>query len=120
MFMPENRLRQSTPMEVGCCDCGLYGLCCTAGLNDADFTAINQRVHRAKKVMSGEVLVYADDSAKQLFAVKSGMFKAINVTAEGDEQVVDFHLPGELMGLEAISEGRYSYTIMALENSRVL
>ncbi len=119
MSVLENAGNLPRNSEVNCCDCGLYGLCKIAGLNDLDSSAIDRLVHRRKKVAYGEVLVRAGDAYSSLYAVKSGMFKTVNFTVDGEEQVVDFHLPGELIGLEAMSEGKYPYNIVALENSSV-
>jgi CRP/FNR family transcriptional regulator len=54
-----------------------------------------------------------------LHAVKSGTFKTVGVSRNGDEKVTGFHLSGEMLGLEAISSGRHAYTAVALEDSEV-
>jgi CRP/FNR family transcriptional regulator len=51
--------------------------------------------------------------------VKSGAFKTVGVSRHGDEKITGFHLAGELLGLDAISSGRYAYGAVALEDSEV-
>ena len=109
----------SARKAVSCCDCGLYGLCQIAGLNELDQGRIDRLVHRRKRVSNGEVLVMPRSPFKYLYAVKSGMFKSVSQQSDGTEQVVDFHLPGELIGLEALHGQQYLHSVVALDNSSV-
>ena len=119
MSQPEFVKRVIAKKAVSCCDCGLYGLCQIAGLNELDQGRIDQLVHRRKRVANGEQLVAAGSSLQFIYAVKSGMFKSVNHFDDGTEQVVDFHLPGELIGLEALHQGRFLHNVVALDNSSV-
>ncbi len=105
--------------EVGCCECGLYGLCQVAGLDDPDPSGIDSLVHRRKKISQGELLVRAGTDFHYLYAVKSGMFKTVKYFEDGSEQVVDFHLPGELIGLEALYDGSNPHSVVALDHGSV-
>lgn len=51
--------------------------------------------------------------------IESGWFKALNLSLNGDEQIMRFYRPGELLGLEAVSAPRYICTAVALERARV-
>lgn len=105
--------------HVSCCDCGLYGLCQIAGLNELNPNKIDALVHRRKRVGHGELLVLADTPFEYLYAVKSGMFKSVKYFDDGDEQVVDFHLPGELIGLDALHDGKYMHNVVSLDSGSV-
>ncbi|WP_078487416.1 helix-turn-helix domain-containing protein [Solemya velesiana gill symbiont] len=54
-----------------------------------------------------------------LFAVKSGSFKTYVPRFDHPDQVVGFHLVGEMLGCEGMAGGNYPYTARALENSSV-
>ena len=104
--------------EVDCDNCGLYRLCQLAGL-DVDETMLDSVVERRKKIANAEYLYRAGEAFSGVYAVKSGVFKSISYFDDGREQITDFHLPGELIGLEAIEEGVYQQSVVALENSSV-
>jgi CRP/FNR family transcriptional regulator len=77
-------------------------------------------IARAKRrVARGTALYHAGDKFESLHAVRSGAFKTVGVSRNGDEKVTGFHLAGEMLGLEAISTGRHTYTAVALEDSEV-
>lgn len=51
--------------------------------------------------------------------VRSGTLKTCTVSASGEEQVLGFHGPGELVGLDAIDEGRHASSAVALGTASV-
>ena len=54
-----------------------------------------------------------------LFTVKTGAFKANIDSADGQENIVGFFLPGELMGLDGIANGEYQCDMIALGDAHV-
>ncbi len=104
---------------VECNWCGLYGMCQVAGLNTSVSGLIEKVVSRHEEVAVGQCIVTAGQPLAEIIAVRSGAFKTTVALANGAEQVVDFFLPGELMGLDALSDGLYSNTIVALEHSTI-
>ncbi|OTE98316.1 Crp/Fnr family transcriptional regulator [Crenothrix sp. D3] len=65
------------------------------------------------------MLYSKDELCKSLYAVKSGSFRSYIINSEGMEQTIGFYLPGELMGLDALFQGRFSSSVDALETSSV-
>jgi CRP/FNR family transcriptional regulator len=72
-----------------------------------------------RRVARGSSLYHAGDKFEFLHAVRSGAFKTVGLSRNGDEKVTGFHLSGELLGTEAINSGRYAYSAVALEDSEV-
>ncbi len=114
-----NNMRWVTNREVGCNFCGLYGICKLSGLEEPDHSRLDTFVQRRKKVANGENLIQAGEQLQYLYAVKAGMFKSTRYFDDGREQVVDFHLPGEMIGLESLGGIAHLNTVTALENSSV-
>ncbi len=104
---------------VECENCGLVGMCRVAGLGSHDTVTLERLVTRRQQVASGKRLIAPNGSVGNIFAVKSGSFKAFTTLADGTEKIVDFHFPGELIGLDAIATGNYSVTVEAQESSSV-
>jgi CRP/FNR family transcriptional regulator len=59
------------------------------------------------------------DPLRALFAVRGGFFKTYLIEATGREQVLGFHLPGELMGLDAIWPQKHQCNAVALSTASV-
>ncbi|MCG8429259.1 MAG: helix-turn-helix domain-containing protein [Chromatiales bacterium] len=74
---------------------------------------------RRKSVKRGETLFRKGSPFISFFAVKSGSFKAFIPHQDQVDQIVGFHLAGELIGTEGLASERYPYSVRALENSSV-
>jgi CRP/FNR family transcriptional regulator len=67
----------------------------------------------------GEYLFYTGDDCVALCLVRSGALKTSNVSGDGDERVMGFQMPGDILGLEAMNDGRHRCCASALEISSV-
>lgn len=105
--------------EVECEDCGLDPLCLLLDYAGDDSGLPAGILLRRQSVARGESIFRKGDPFRSLFAVKSGSFKTLNPVAEGPDQVIGFHLPGELIGVEGVAGGSYSCTARALEPSSI-
>jgi CRP/FNR family transcriptional regulator len=54
-----------------------------------------------------------------VYAVRAGCLKTYRVTEEGEEQIMGFHLPGEVFGFGGIGSGAYRNSAVALDSSAV-
>ena len=59
------------------------------------------------------------DLLDTLYTVRFGQFKAIRRDSSGGLRVAQFYMPGDLIGLDAIANGRHNFRLTALENSEV-
>src|SRR3990167_3347648 len=92
---------------ISCQSCGLYQLCLPMGLDSADTALLDRYVKRKRTFKRGQVLY------------RSGSVKTYISTDDGRLQITGFHVPGELLGLNAIDEKRYSCEAVALETTSV-
>lgn len=67
----------------------------------------------------GSALFRQGDTSQALYVVRSGSIKTFVVDRAGNEQVVGFHLPGEILGMGALGRDRYIGTAEAMERSVV-
>lgn len=105
--------------EVSCGNCGLFGMCRVAGLGSKEQALMESVVERRVPVGEKETLVARGDAFEHLYAVKSGAFKTVTRTPDGEEQIVGFHFPGDIIGVEAVGIQRHTYDVVALGDSRV-
>ena len=106
-------------LKVSCKECNLRELCFPHGMNDEDLTNMDAVVEQPKPLHKNDFLYRDGDSAVAIYAVRSGCVKTMTESANGDEQIVGFHLPGELLGLDGFAEGSHACNAVALETSSV-
>ena len=113
------RTAGSKQARISCSRCSLDELCLPRDLNENETTQLEQIVERSRPYHGGEHLFRAGDSFRTIAAVRAGCFKSYLINEEGEEQVLDFHLPGEIVGLDAIHSGKHLSSCVALDTSAV-
>lgn len=88
-------------------------------LVDSEIEHLDKIVQRKKVLNKGEFLFKAGDEFTAVHAVRSGSLKTYTISSDGIEQITGFHLPGEIVGLNAISNSTYPSFSRALETSLV-
>ena len=106
-------------LKAACGTCGLHDLCLPRGLSDADVADLERIVDRTRPHSRGKALFRADEPFRALYVPRSGAVKTYTLGAQGDEQIIGFHLPGETIGLDGVVERRHQVTAQALEMSAV-
>jgi len=109
----------SAVSHVACSKCGLGKLCIPASMDQAEVKTFEKIVHKSRPLQGNEHLFRVADHFTDIFAVRSGCFKTYIVDASGREQVLGFHLAGELLGLDAIYQGMHVSNAIALGTSSV-
>jgi CRP/FNR family transcriptional regulator len=67
----------------------------------------------------GDYLYRSGESFRALFAIRTGFFKTQVLHEDGREQVTGFQMPGEIIGLDAISTDTHTCDAVALEDSEI-
>jgi CRP/FNR family transcriptional regulator len=84
-------------------------------LNQEEIESIVRIVRSNRTLGKGDVLYHAGEWLHSLLALKSGTVKLVSLDSQGNEYVIDFVLPGELMGFDALSTERHTCSAIALE-----
>lgn len=105
--------------QIACSQCSLLELCLPKGLTSEELEFFEQAVNPKKPLKKSEFLYRAGEEMTSLFTVKTGAFKANIDSADGQENIVGFFLPGELIGLDGIASGQYQCDIIALGDAHV-
>lgn len=106
-------------IKVACRDCTLSTLCLPMGLRPEDVDRLDAIVKRNRPLQRGDHLFRSGETFRSLYVVKTGAVKTFTQTNDGDEQVVGFHLPGEVLGLDAIQDGQHGCSARALETTAI-
>lgn len=116
----EIRLRQApSAFKASCHQCSLSNLCLPLALEDNDLDRLEDIVRQGRVFDRGEHIFDQSTPFRSCFAVRSGAVKTSIVTESGEEQVTGFYLPGELIGLDSMSDNHYACTARALERTNV-
>ncbi|MDP2829844.1 MAG: tRNA epoxyqueuosine(34) reductase QueG [Sulfuricellaceae bacterium] len=106
--------------KTACSTCDLRDLwCLPIGLKGDDFHQLDTVINRRTKVKRGEHLFKTGDPFKSLYALRTGFFKTMFLTENGNEHITGFHMTGELLGLDAICTDSHSCNATALEDSEL-
>jgi CRP/FNR family transcriptional regulator, anaerobic regulatory protein len=108
-----------THLKVACSTCHLREVCLPLGLSLPDIERLDQIVSSSKRLKRGERLFRAGDKFDSLYAVPTGFLKSTAASPDGHAQVMGFHMAGELVGLDGISNGTHSCEAAALEDTDV-
>ncbi len=114
----ESASRDAARCQASCQTCSLRELCLPAGLAEQEIEQLNQ-IHRKRSLQRGEYLYRAGGSLQSLYAVRTGFLKSCVMHEDGREQVVGFHMMGELLGMDAIGSHQHLCDAIALENSEI-
>ena len=113
------KLLDMTAIKVACANCNLHNLCLPLGIDSQDIERLDDIINRKRPLSRGEYLFQAGAPFHAIYAIRSGSVKTFTATEDGQEQVTGFHLPGELVGLDAISSDTHNCTARALETTSV-
>lgn len=70
-------------------------------------------------VHAGELVYSAGARFTHLYVLNSGMFKIVNLSADGREQVVGLKFRGDWLGLGGIADGRYTCDALAMDTGEI-
>lgn len=126
-YPPITRIVQSVtfPSTIGahrsseCESCSLRSGCLPRELATADLDAFSVLARLKRKVRHAASLFSTGDPLTAVYVVRSGTFKTMTVSHDGDQKITGFYLSGDIMGLDAIDDGVYSFDAIALENTEV-
>ncbi len=106
-------------LKVACKNCSLSTLCLPMGLNPEDVERLDSIIKRGRPFHRGDHLFRGGDKFHSLRVITSGSVKTYTPNEDGGEQVLGFHLPGELIGLDAIQDDHHNCSSVALETTAV-
>ena len=120
MSQPSRRPRPNPIADDGnelkfCSTCAFSDACLSQGYDKAALMDLHVLVEHVGPFHEGEHIFREGDEFNAIAAVRAGTVKTYVLDSAGNEQVLGFHLPGEIIGLNAISEARYPCNAVALD-----
>lgn len=116
-----HKLEQFQNKVVGklsrCEKCAVSSLCLPTGLSRSELIDLESMISASQIVDKNSQLFSIGEKFNALYIVHSGMFKTTSLDENGKERILNFHLPGEIMGLDGIYEETFQSTASALTMS---
>lgn len=119
MSQPISVRQQTAVAKSSCQHCSLSNLCLPLALDISDMARLDEVVNRDRIFNRGEQVFAQSTPFRSCYAVKSGAIKTSIITESGDEQITGFFMPGELVGLDSMSDETHASTAKALERTSV-
>lgn len=119
-------LKDSLPLQecqqdfqANCNNCRLGPICLPFALESSEVDQLDRIIQRSKPLQKNQHLYREADHFHSVFAVRSGTLKAYRTTDDGREQVTGFYFPGEILGMDGISNNSHASSAKTLETAAV-
>ncbi len=103
---------------LSCHTCTIKGGCLAEQLTIAHNHSY-QVVKNRKVFAKGKHIFCGGDDAKAIYVVSSGSVKSYMLMENGEEQVLNFYMPGDVFGLDAMGSNCHISSTVALETTTV-
>ncbi len=98
-----------------CSTCAFSSACQSEGYDKPSLEELHVLVEHIGPFHEGDHIFREGDDFNAIAAVRGGTVKTYVVDTEGNEQVLGFFLPGEVIGLNAIHHAKYPCNAVALD-----
>ena len=106
-------------LKAHCASCGMRELCLPVGLEPEAIRQLDDIIRTRTRVRKRDKLYRPGDRFTALFAIRLGTLKTLLLAEDGREQITGYHMAGEIVGFDGISDGRHACGAVALEDSEV-
>lgn len=97
----------------------LSHLCLPVGMPGAEVAKLDELVTERVRIAKHRALYQVGDAVDAVYALRFGSLRTQLEPADGQVQITGFHLPGEIVGLDATGQPRHVSSAVALEDSEV-
>jgi CRP/FNR family transcriptional regulator len=118
--VPERYTRQKVLADDGdalhfCSTCAFSAACLDSGYDKSRLHDLHVLVEHTAPFREGQHIFREGDEFNSIAGIRAGTVKTYVTDLAGREQVLGFFLPGEVIGLNAISQSRYPCNAVALD-----
>jgi CRP/FNR family transcriptional regulator len=104
---------------TSCPNCGFLDLLARAAVSARMADKLGEHITHNRLLPKRSCIGGAGLLLTELPVVRTGLFKTILSTQNGTAQVTGFSMPGDVVGMDAIADGKYVCSAIALEASSV-
>jgi CRP/FNR family transcriptional regulator len=104
-------------LKVSCEACSLSELCLPRGLTHDELVKLDAYIERPRSTDANTQIYQPGDKFHAFYAVRTGGVKTYLTKKTGEQQILGFHLPGEIFGLDGMETGQHRCYASTLENT---
>jgi len=102
-------------IKVTCSSCRLRSICLPADLNGTEIQKFEGIVKQPRPMQRGQKVFEPGEPFRSIYIVRSGTIQTYTTMSSGEQQVISFNLPGELVGLDGVGNDEFTSTAEAIE-----
>lgn len=106
-------------MLNSCNNCRMSNHCISAKIEKNNLKLLHNLSFKARILSPADHLCRQDEPLHSLYVIRSGLLKSYTIKENGDEFVMGFHFPGQLLGWDLFGDGKSMLSISAVEDSNV-
>jgi len=112
-----NPIHLTKQLKVSCESCSLSELCLPRGLGHDEMEKLDELIDRPRSLEANTLVYKPEDKFNGFYAVRSGGVKTYLTKKTGEQQILGFHLPGEIFGLDGLENFTQRCYATAMENT---
>jgi len=112
-----NQVQLTKQLKVSCESCSLSDLCLPRGLNAKELDVLDDYIERPRNLAHNVQIYQPNDKFVGFYAVRSGGVKTYLTKKTGEQQILGFHLPGEVFGLDGLENSKQRCYATTMENT---
>jgi CRP/FNR family transcriptional regulator len=103
--------------QISCQTCPSSHLCIAADLDSEAKSELDALITKVRNPAKGAHVFHIQEPVKNLYAVYSGSCKEYWIDENGNECITNFYFPGDLIGIESISNRKHLFSVSTLEDT---
>lgn len=105
--------------KINCVTCAVAHICLARDLNKTEQAQLNELIKMVSIIKVGHHLYHQRQKMRYIFALHSGCCKEYCLDHQGNEKISNFYFPGDLIGLDSLPTELYSFSLIALKDSKL-
>lgn len=110
---------ESAAARSACTTCMVRHVCIPSWSEPGAQMPLERTPIARRRLRKGQAVFREGERCDYIYAVRFGSFKSVASLHDDREQVMAFHLPGELFGFDGLATGKQPTTVCALEDAEV-
>ena len=112
-----SQVQLAKQLRVSCESCSLSELCLPRGLTVQEISQLDDYIERPRKLDPNTQIYQPGDKFFGFYAVRSGGVKTYLTKKTGEQQILGFHLPGEIFGLDGMEHNSHRCYASTMDNT---
>ncbi len=116
----EGAVLKDVSRKLGLCStCQSHDRCLSASLHSTSGSPVDDLVTVRKRLRKGDAMYRAGDRFSALYVIRSGSCKTVLLDERGQEQIVGYHMAGDIVGIDGIGTEHHECEATVLEDTEV-